>query len=179
MTTEEFIQLFSTFESSAFRLETRQQYLVDEEADLVRAFQEGRPAPPSTAMEEWLALIRANTAAGKRMYRVHVLEEPLSEYVRWELSTYPANAAAGEQIFIADRDRHTDLGDLREDFWLFDDLDLVVMRYDDEGRWLGVALRPESDLDRYLQMREVALAHAVPLADYLTRHASRPGWSSR
>jgi uncharacterized protein DUF6879 len=176
MTTKEFIRLFSTFQSSAFRLETRQQYLVDEEADLVRAFKEGRPPPPSTAMDEWLALIRANTAVGKRMYRVHVLEEPLTDYVRWELSTYPVNAAAGEEILVADRDRHPDLDDLREDFWLFDDRDLVAMRYDDGGRWLEVDARPQSDLDRYRQMRDVALAHAVPLADYLIRHASRPGW---
>jgi hypothetical protein len=178
MTTEEFIRLFSTFESSAFRLETRQQYLVDEEADLVRAFQEGRLAPPSTAMDEWLALIRANTAAGKRMYRVHVLEQPLTGYVRWELSTYPANVAAGEEIFIAERDRHPDLGNLREDFWLFDDRLVVAMRYDADGRWLGVDLGPESELDRYRRMRDLALAHAVPLAEHLTGHTSKPGWSS-
>ncbi|MGH8897307.1 MAG: DUF6879 family protein [Egibacteraceae bacterium] len=166
MTTDEFIRLFSTFERSAFRLETRQQYLVDEEADLVRAFLEGRPPPASTAMDQWLALIRANTDAGKRMERVHILERPLTGYARWELSTYPDNAAAGEQIFIADR---AGLKDLHEDFWLFDDRDLVTLRYDEDGRWLGVDLRPESDLDRYRAMRDLALAEAVPLADYLAR----------
>ena len=166
MTTDEFVRLFSTFERSAFRLETRQQYLVDEEAELVHAFLEGRPSPPSAAMDQWLSLIRTNTNAGKRMYRVHILEQPLTGYVRWELSTYPANAAAGEQIFIADRAR---LKDLREDFWLFDDRDLVTLRYDEDGHWLGVDLRPESDLDRYRVMRDLALAEAVPLADYLAK----------
>lgn len=166
MTTDEFIRLFSTFERSAFRLETRQQYLVDEEAELVRAFLEGCPQPPSAAMDQWLSLIRVNSRAGKRMYRVHILERPHTDYVRWELSTYPANAAAGEQIFIADR---SGLEGLREDFWLFDDRDLVALRYDDDGRWLGVDLRPQSDLDRYRAMRDLALAEAVPLADYLAR----------
>jgi hypothetical protein len=172
MTTEEFLRLFSTFRVTAFRLETRQQYLVEAEADLLRAFREGRPAPPSPAMDEWLALIRANTGAGKRMYRVHVLEQPLTDYVRWELSTYSANIAAGEEIFTADRDSHPELAPLYEDFWLFDDRDLVVMSYEDDGRWLGVDLRPTSELDHYRQMRDAALRHGVPLAEYLASHAS-------
>jgi uncharacterized protein DUF6879 len=166
MTTDEFIRLFSTFERDAFRLETRQQYLVEEEADLVRAFAEGRPPPPSAAMEQWLALIAANTAAGKRMYRVHIVETPLTGCIRWELSSYVDNAAAGEEIFIADR---AVLPDLHEDFWLFDDRDVVALRYDDEGRWLGVERRPDSELVHYRVMRDRALGEAVPLADYRAR----------
>jgi hypothetical protein len=54
MAIEEFLRLFSTFELSAFRLETRHQYLVNEEAELARAFQGGRPPPPSTETDEWL-----------------------------------------------------------------------------------------------------------------------------
>jgi hypothetical protein len=68
MTTDEFVRLLSTFQRDAFRLETRQQYLVEEEADLVRAFAEEHPPPPSAAMEQWLAFIAMNTAAGKCMY---------------------------------------------------------------------------------------------------------------
>ncbi|MGH8910245.1 MAG: DUF6879 family protein [Egibacteraceae bacterium] len=166
MTIDEFIRLFSTFERSAFRLETRQQYLVDEEAELVRAFSEGRPPPPSAAMDQWLALIAANTAAGKRMYRVRIIETPLTGYVRWELSSYADNAAAGEEIFIADR---AVLPDLREDFWLFDDRDVVTLRYDDDGRWLGVERRPGSGLVHYRAMRDLALGETVPLPDYRAR----------
>lgn len=172
MTIEEFLRLFAAFRLSAFRLETRQQYVVDEEAELVRAFREGRPAPPSTEMDEWLGEIRANTEAGKRMYRVHILERPLTDYVRWELSSYPANIVAGEEILAADRDSHPDLAGLHEDFWLFDDRDLVALSYDDDGRWLGVDPRPASDLDRYRHMRDTALRHAVPLEEYLAHHLS-------
>lgn len=77
-------------------METRQSYDVPAEADRVRAFREGRPIPsPPTG---WLQPVRDAVAAGKRMGRVHVVDEPLSDYLRFVLAVYRENAAAGRVL---------------------------------------------------------------------------------
>jgi hypothetical protein len=175
---EEFGRLFTTFERSAFRLETLSQYLVAEEAAEFADFQAGRPLPRRTPENNpWLRMIAEDTAAGKHWHRVHVVTHPLSAYLRYELGCYPDSAAAGEQIFLADRDAHPQLAALdHEDFWLFDDQIVVCMRYDEQGRWLGADYAADADLDEYRWRRDLALAHAVALNDYLaTRGGSRSG----
>ena len=154
---------------SAFRLESLPQYLVPHEDEDFNTWLEGKPLAPRTPENSpWLARIQESSRNGYRWYRVHVLDQPLSAYTRFELAGYLENQAAGEEIYLADRSDHPDLGQLREDFWLIDDETAVRMVYDDDGHFL----RPErdDDLATYLRMRDRALDHAIPLEEYLRRH---------
>lgn len=176
---EEFGRLFTSFERSAFRLETLPQYLVADEAETFADFQAGRPLARRTPeTDDWLRMIAQDAVAGKRWVRVHVVEHPLSAYLRYELACYADSVAAGEQVFIADQDAYPELAVLdREDFWLFDDRLVVRMRYDLDGHWLGAERALDADLDGYRRRRDLALAHAVPLEEYLaTRGGSLDGW---
>lgn len=172
MTPTEFGRLFETFERSAFRLETLQQYLVPSEEEAFRAFREGLAWPPRTVdTSPWLRRVADNGAAGKRMYRVHIVDEPLTPYMRFEFETYRGNVAAGEEIYIA---RRADLGGyaLRDDWWAFDLDDperavVVAMDYDEDGRYLGARRVPDAQLDLYREVRDYALEHAVPLHEYV------------
>lgn len=125
----------------------------------------------STKAPETSSWWARGSARGYRWYRVHILDQPLSDYTRYELWGYQANQAAGEEIYLADRDAHADLQRLREDFWLIDDTIAVRMIYDDEGHFL----RPEraAEPDGYREMRETALRHAVSLDTYLARRRPR------
>lgn len=107
---------------SAFRLETLPQYLVPGEAERFATWNAGEPMPPRTPENnEWLAQIQRDTARGFRWYRVHILDQPLTAYTRFELYSYMEGVAVGNEIYIADRDAHPDVADLHEDFWIFDD----------------------------------------------------------
>lgn len=157
---------------SAFRLEVLSQYLVPQEADEFAQWRAGHPLPlPTPETSPWLARIQAAVARGYRWYRVHILDQPLSDYARYELWGYRANQAAGEEIYLADRDVHADLQQLREDFWLVDDAIAIRMIYDDEGHFL----RPERAAEpaQYRTMREIALRHAESLDEYLARRRPR------
>ncbi|MGH8896033.1 MAG: DUF6879 family protein [Egibacteraceae bacterium] len=171
MNLDELMQLFDAMRESAFRLETLDRYTVPSEAEMLADFLAGRPLPQRTPENNpWLREIADHIAAGRRFYRVHVLSRPLSDYLRFELSLYPQTAAVGHETFIADRDSHpdlTELTELTEDFWLFDDATVAVMRYDDEGHWLGAEKAPDGLLSEYRRRRDLALAHAVPLDEYL------------
>ncbi|MGH8884472.1 MAG: DUF6879 family protein [Egibacteraceae bacterium] len=168
MKLEDVGRLFDTICESAFRLETLDRYTVPQEAEAFADFLVGRPRPPRTVeTSPWLRRIANHTDAGRRVYRVHVLSHPLSDYLRFELSGYPETDAAGAETFIADRDAHPDLAELTEDFWLYDDEIVAVMNYDDEGHFLGAERAPDDLLGEYRRRRDLALAHAVPFDEYL------------
>jgi hypothetical protein len=166
--TDEFSHLLTGFRSSAFRLEALQHYATAYD-ERFEAFQAGRPLPPpSPAKQASMRLVAEATAAGKRFYRVHVVELPLTPYLRYELAAYSENLAAGEEIYIAERAANPGLAELTQDFYLFDDQIVVWFRYDDHGHLLGRERGDNpADLARCREQRDRALAHAVPLDQFL------------
>jgi hypothetical protein len=171
MNPEEFGQLFSTFARSAFRLETLSRYTVPEEAERFALFLGGAPNPgPDEGLRGWQELIRTHVSNGRSMQRVHVIRGPLTDYLRFEIEWgYRDNAAAGEDIRLLQvgQDELSEIG--HEDFWLFDEVVLVRMRYDEAGHWTGAEKVTDPDLVReYRARRDNALALAVPLDDYLS-----------
>lgn len=171
MTPEYFDALFDTFHVTAVRLETLPAYAVaDYEGDRLDAYLAGRPLPVRTvATDPWLARIATTTLAGKQWSRIRVLDEPLTDYQRFELAVFPETQAVGETIRIVPRGAVTLDG---PDFWLFDGdtaaARAVVMSYGPDGQWLGAELAedPETVATCVRRLRATA-AVSVPLNAYL------------
>jgi len=165
-------ELFETFRESAFRLETLQHYVLAEDEPRRRAFREGRPLPPRPGKTESMRMVRDAVATGKRVHRVHVVDLPLSAYIRYELAVYPENIAAGEEVRIARRTAHPGLKELDSDFWLFDaeaDNPAVVwFRYTPAGQILARDYSDDAnDIRRACDQRDLALAHSLPLNEFI------------
>ena len=160
-----------------FRLETLQAYTADDETALLEAFRGGRPRPADPGKDEWTAVVRAGRASGTSFQRAHVCQEPLSEYLRYELTwSYQPSAEAGEDIGIVGLEPGQPWpADLpRSDFWLFDETVLFLMSYDAAGRWLGVERRSDSrSLTEAAKWREAALRRSTAWWQYV---AARPSW---
>jgi len=168
MTDEDVMALFLGIRQEAFRLEQRDSYEnVDTEDELFAAWRAGRSIHRTPATSPWLDLVAGHAAAGRRVYRVRIVDWPLSEYTRYELASYADNVAAGEEVYVVDRDAHPDHAALIEDFWLFDNDTATVMRYDDDGRPLDPA---PGDARDHRDRRETALAHALPLVEWIAAH---------
>lgn len=162
------LALYGQVAGEAFRLETRQVYAVPAESAQFRAFTEGRPLPPDPHVDRSMQVIRTAARAGVRIHRVHVVDLPLTVYLRYELAAYGENVAAGEDVRIAVRSWHPGLAGLTEDFVLFDGQAMVWMRYDHQGRLTGRDYSDDaSDLAMAAQQRDVALAHSVPLGEFV------------
>ena len=174
MTLEEFDQLFDTFTTSAFHLETHQTYAISEEDERLRAFREGRPRPErSVRTTPWLRRVAVTTTQGKHWSRVHIIEHPLTEYLRYQLIGYVESQAAGEEIRLADRGQHPELTELGPDSWLFDagtpQAFGAVLHFDRDGHLLGIEKVTATDAVNELErQRWIALEHSVSLAEYLT-----------
>lgn len=162
------MELFRGIRREAFRLEQLEQYTVESDDELLAAWRAGRSVRRTPDTSPWLRHIADHAAAGRRVYRVHVIDWPLSDYLRFELALYPDGVAAGEDVYLADRSEHPDLAALTEDFWLFDDQTAVVMQYGADGRFLGPSV--PDDVAAYRARRDLALAHAAPFDDWLAAH---------
>jgi hypothetical protein len=161
-------QFNASFAHSAFRLEQLDYYVAPNETEPYERFLSGQ-APDAAWREPWKRFVRNARSTGRQMSRVHILTEPLTDYAMFELTcSYPANVDAGEDVLILPRSRAGGLDLPEQDFWLFDSARAAVMSYDDAGNWLDVRIvddRPTVGL--YCRARDMALARATPLHDFL------------
>lgn len=160
------------FRYCIFRLETLQNQGDSGEDAGFAAFLGGRPRRADPELNRWLDAIRNHVGAGRALQRVHVVIEPLTDYLRWKLSWGCAQSAgAGEDIRViplAVGQRWPD--DIpQRDFWLFDASELYDMHYDLDGRWLGVEhVTDPARIVAACRWRAAALHRAVPWRRYVT-----------
>lgn len=112
------------------------------------------------------ALVARATAAGRSIVRVRVVGRPVTDYTRYEFAVYPQNVAAGERIRVVERSSvpGADTAWVNDDFWLFDDETVALVRYDEQGCFLGADRA--TDLDAYLSARQRALAFSMDVAAF-------------
>lgn len=160
------------FTDELFRLETLARYDVASERDDFARYLAGEAGPNMAGKAPWLSHIRDEVARGLHTYRVHVVDGPLSDYLRFEFEWgYVHNAAAGEHIRILDlSEQPRPDGLIDEDFWLIGEDRGIRMRYDPEGRFLGAEHVQGADADPYRRARAAAWAAAVPFSDYWQAH---------
>lgn len=166
----EFSSWFSQFERACFRLETLASYGGSGEDASFAAYLAGQYPPPDAERQDWTRLVRTATSHGRIMSRVHVVTEPLSDYLRFELAwSYPQSVAAGEdvRILLATGDEWP--ADVpRSDFWLFDDRELFNMAYAPDGTWLGAEhVTNPAAVTRACRARDVAWRLAQPWAEFI------------
>jgi hypothetical protein len=173
--------LYHACSVSAYRLETLQHYDVPGDEDRQRAFHAGEPLPPPRqGKQDDLKLIAMLQESGRQVGRIHVVDQPLSPYVRYELAVYAENVSAGEDVRIADRSIHPELETLARDFVIFDaetsDAAVVLFDYDSDGHVRGyrIASDPETVGHCHEQYR-LALTRSVPLAEFTAAILSLPG----
>ncbi|AXG78190.1 DUF6879 family protein [Streptomyces paludis] len=162
--------LFDTFEHEAFRLETLDDYSRSGNVDAYHAFLAGDPKPDDYNTG-WIEELRSHTERGKRVYRVHILTRPLTDYLRFELGWgYRTNMSGGEEFFILDvTDRPNPLENV-PDFWFFDSASVAVMNYDGTGKFLGPEILPPERAAEFTRFRDSALAQAEPFTEWWAKY---------
>jgi len=170
---DQLVAALHAFRYSMFRLETRQVYAGSGEDNGLAAFHRGDPEPPpDPAEDEWVALLQANVDAGRTQQRVHVVTEPISDYLAYELTwEYGPHSAGGEDIRIIPITGRWPDDVPRADFTLFDASVLFQLSYGPDGTWLGA--EPVTDPTSVVAAcfaRDAALHQAMPWAQYMTRH---------
>jgi uncharacterized protein DUF6879 len=161
--------LFSSITTSAFRLETRQAYDVPAERDSLRRFAAGHAEAPPDNMKDWCDRVRLASSSGRIFSRVHVVTEPPSTYIRYELAAYAASSRAGEHIRILPvRGREWPRHIPPADFWLFDDSVLLSLAYNPAGQLTSAYVADSGrPVARARRIRDEATRLSVPYLAYM------------
>lgn len=160
---------------TAFRLETLDAYEVASDGSDFARWLAGEPVPTPERKQPWLARLRSERDRGLYRSRVHVVDSPLSDYLRYECEwSYLPNGEAGEDIRILDlsevhlQAHEHDLFVETGDFWLING-QTVRMDYDNRGQFIGANVVHDSQ-DLYHRAAEVAWDHAEPFPQWWDRH---------
>ncbi|MFJ1861438.1 DUF6879 family protein [Streptomyces anulatus] len=166
---DEFEGLFRTFSHSAWRLETRRRFASDEATNTYRQFVE-------TGVVDWpvedpyCELIRSQTAQGKRVDRVRIVDHPPTAGQLYLLNNAKRNSGLGENIRNVWRVDANRLQLPATDFWLFDSQLAAKLRFDDEDHLVDVELTTEpAEVVRYAAIRDAAWHHAVPYEEFAAK----------
>ncbi|MFC4056185.1 DUF6879 family protein [Actinomadura syzygii] len=167
---DQFGQLFTSFEHTAFRLEVRDRYDEAYENESLRRFVAGEP-DDLPWMQDWLTMIRGATTEGRRFSRVRVVSMPLTDYSRFGLWCAQFTNGAGEDIRYLERDPAGALKLPNHDYWLFDSRRLVRMHIDDADRFLGgEVIEDPAEIVNHNYWRDAAWHHAVRRDDFAKEH---------
>ncbi|MGH3905218.1 MAG: DUF6879 family protein [Pseudonocardiaceae bacterium] len=168
----DFAKLFRTFEHTAFRLETRDQYNSPREAESFRKFVAGEP--DVSYHENWLNMVREATAEGRVFSRVRVVSFPLTDYIRFSMWVSGFTREAGDDIRYLSRDQ-ADAAELpKHDFWLFDSRKLVKMHFGDDDRFVGAeVIEDPSAIVEHNYWRDAARHRALDRDEFVARYEQR------
>lgn len=131
---------FSSFKKSARRLELLQEYHIDgNEWETFRKFKAGEPTAIYEELAEWNSLLDSWTKRGISVDRIRVIDNPLSDYLKYQIDLgYVPSALCGQSVRFISRDRFNEIskGLINTDFWLFDDEFVFELVYDEKGAFL-------------------------------------------
>ncbi|MCD0448409.1 hypothetical protein LO762_04240 [Actinocorallia sp. API 0066] len=162
---DEWQEYFGTFKRYAWRLELHPVYTMPHEEEALAQFREGYRLPEDY-VSGWAKKVSSYVASGRSIGRVHIVRQPLSEYLQFEFDYYRGHARAGEDIRILDLTGKDDPGLPDHDFYLFDDEAVVRMLYRPDGTQIGRELVENPDIESYLRYRDIALDGAIPFREY-------------
>ena len=134
-------ELISTFKKSAKRLEILQEFHIEGgEWENFQKFKRGEVAPAFPELVEWKEQLAEWTKQGKTVERVRVFENPLSDYLKYEiLEAYAPCALSGQKVnFVSRKQLEKVVGKKQvKDFWIFDDKYVYEMDYDENHNYCG------------------------------------------
>ncbi|MFE4667905.1 DUF6879 family protein [Streptomyces sp. NPDC056716] len=163
---EDWSRRFAGITHEAWRLETLPQYLVPQEAKVFSAFREGRVLTPYLA-SAYTERVSRQRAEGKRNGRVHIVTRPLSDYLRFEFSRYyGVHVQAGDNIRILDVTNRPNPLEGVQDFWMFDQTEVVLMNYEADGTQINRELL-EGDVSPFIEYQRTAIAESVSFEEYV------------
>lgn len=156
--------------SVAFRAEFLSEYDVGTDGSDFHRYAAGELEPTWDRKRDVLKAIQTETDAGLVTERVKVIAAPVTLYDRYACEWgYDLNRTVGERIRIWDlAERALPQLEVTQDFWLLGDTAVLLMHYDEVGRFEGASL--PDDPAPYVRTRDALWAGAVAFEDWYPAH---------
>lgn len=154
------LEPWDTYNAKPEDREHRRQYLAGELTDF-------------SYMDRWVDRLTGWRAQGKRMQRVRVVTEPLSDDARYLLALAKINLAAGDEIRYLPRQRSEELalGLPDQDCWIFDATTAAIIHFDADDVMVGHELVDDpAEIVGWLHHFDAAWAHSVSREEFAAKH---------
>jgi hypothetical protein len=170
--TKLYIESWKLVKKEFFKLETLQIY---EPTPGLQEFQKGEIEKARRLMKEFLLSDPAYPyemikKQGIKFIRLHIIDLPLSNYLKFEIESYKISAQLGEQIFFIKRENLKDLNLTLElkDFLMFDEKIVIVHQYDPQGVWQSSYLIEDpEEIAKYVSLKKILMTKATPMKEFL------------
>ncbi|MFF1694472.1 DUF6879 family protein [Streptomyces sp. NPDC058257] len=164
---EEWRRFFDTFEREAWRFEAQPTYSMPKEQENVARFLRGE-SKPDGHNARWHERVRGYVESGRRIGRVRIVRQPLTDYQRYQFAWgIPGNLAAGEDIRVLDVTQEGYGLPLSGcDWWMFDEIRIAHLNFRSDGTQIS-RVTYEGDPAPYREWKRIALEHAVPFEEYV------------
>lgn len=162
---DEFDKLFSELWDNSkkiFKLETHQDYASDHD-DVYEMFQEGKLEEVREIFrEEW-----SGEDLTEKWYRVHLVNLPLNEYLKFEIECYKVQKEFGVEIKLIDFNEIEKLSVDKKyliDYSMFDEKTVITNFYNDKFEYLYSELvESKTDIEAFGKLSKVLKSHAIKL----------------
>jgi hypothetical protein len=172
LTDEQFDDLFEYYRYTARRLEPRDRYNTGLSTEPLRHYLAGNLTDYSF-LDRWTGKVSGWASQGKRMARVRIVTEPLTDDARFSLHVARLNVAAGDEIRYLPRQRaqELDLGLPDEDCWIFDASRGLIIQFDEDDRPTGHELIEDPAwIVQRLHWFDAAWHHSVSREEFAAKH---------
>jgi len=161
--------------SEWFKVEVLQDYLGEDVGPSLDAWLVGNKQQSIKLMSadypKWVANCRKKRLQGVQLIRIHVVEEPFTSYLDWEIHHYKLINVpkCGEKVYLINRSETTDLALPDGDVMIFDKKRVVVSAYDQSGRMAEQTFfdaENGDDIKHYLELRQALKDRARALQNF-------------
>lgn len=155
------------------RVQTLAYYGVPSDDEDYLRYVEGEPAPLSPYREPWYEQLRRERAAGQIWRNVHVVDQPLNDYLRYQFEwCYACNVEAGMDVRILDTTARPEARRVLTagDFYVIDGHEIVLVRYAEDGTYLGAVGAGASSTNGYAALAELAWDMSTPFTQWWAAH---------
>jgi hypothetical protein len=165
----EFNRLWNQLESEWFKVEVLQDYSGEDGGNSLTAWfnkdkeEAIRLLKKDAENNNW---VKANKDKKFVSKRIHIVEEPYSEYLLWEIEHYKLIniPLAGEEVFMVNKNDVKDLGIPDGDFMIFDNKRIIRNYYTQDGKMYKADFYDESDdVSMFLELKSKLTLKAEPI----------------
>jgi hypothetical protein len=171
-----FLKLWADTKREFFKCETRQIYNESGEEEFIALFKANKFDELRDLLEKDVQQHNSIWCEAKnrkiKFIRVHIITEPLSEYLKFEFEAYKVQSSIGkEEIWIIPFEALKKINKSEiKDFMLFDEKKAIVIDYNKDGRIEGALITDDiRDLDKLIDYKKNLLKNGEEFNTYLSK----------
>lgn len=154
-----------------FKLEVLQDYAAEDESSSLEAWLNGNKKRSLELMAEdsdpeFTQNCQEKLRQGVNLTRIHVVEKPLTPYMKWEIEFYKriSMPLRGEKVYLLNRLDTSNLKIPAGDLMIFDKKRAILNTYNEHGLMTHETFYDENDdINQFLELRKRLIARAKPL----------------